>query len=93
MNLTRCAKGHYYDMDKFSMCPHCASANEGMGQTMRYTQPVNDSAFSGGTSLSSNATDDTVNYTDADTSLWKYHQSDSQVAGSSAERRKRQSEF
>ena len=34
MNLTRCAKGHYYDMDKFSMCPHCASANEGMGQTM-----------------------------------------------------------
>ena len=47
MNLTRCAKGHYYDMDKFSMCPHCASANEGMGQTMRYTQPVNDSAFSG----------------------------------------------
>ena len=37
MNLTRCAKGHYYDMDKFSMCPHCASANEGMGQTMRYT--------------------------------------------------------
>ena len=69
MNLTRCAKGHYYDMDKFSMCPHCASANEGMGQTMRYTQPVNDSAFSGGTSLSSNATDDTVNYTDADTSF------------------------
>ena len=52
MNLTRCAKGHYYDMDKFSMCPHCASANEGMGQTMRYTQPVNDSAFSGGTSVS-----------------------------------------
>ena len=25
--------------------------------------------------------------------LWKYHQSDSQVAGSSAERRRRQSEF
>lgn len=40
MNLTRCAKGHYYDMDKFSTCPHCSNVSEGMGETVRYTQPA-----------------------------------------------------
>lgn len=25
MNLTRCAQGHYYDGEKYSNCPHCAS--------------------------------------------------------------------
>ena len=25
MNLTRCEQGHYYDGEKYSSCPHCAS--------------------------------------------------------------------
>lgn len=27
MNLTRCARGHFYDADKDSACPHCAAGN------------------------------------------------------------------
>ena len=26
MNLIRCENGHYYDGDRCSVCPHCASA-------------------------------------------------------------------
>ena len=25
MNLTRCNKGHFYDIDRFSQCPHCST--------------------------------------------------------------------
>lgn len=27
MNLVKCSKGHFYDGDKFSECPHCKGAN------------------------------------------------------------------
>ncbi|MBE5954085.1 MAG: FHA domain-containing protein [Lachnospiraceae bacterium] len=38
MNLKRCEKGHFYDVDKFgSGCPHCAGgADEGMNATVRF---------------------------------------------------------
>lgn len=29
MNLTRCNHGHFYDMDKFSSCPHCKNSGAG----------------------------------------------------------------
>jgi hypothetical protein len=29
MNLTRCSNGHFYDIDKFSQCPHCAASGVG----------------------------------------------------------------
>lgn len=28
MNLVRCEKGHYYDGDKFSSCPHCQEGGD-----------------------------------------------------------------
>ena len=28
MNLCRCEKGHFYDKDKYSSCPHCSSGND-----------------------------------------------------------------
>jgi hypothetical protein len=35
MNLIRCKKGHFYDAEKFSECPHCsADAGNQQGQTM-----------------------------------------------------------
>lgn len=27
MNLCRCEKGHFYDKDKYSSCPHCSSSH------------------------------------------------------------------
>lgn len=26
MNLTRCKQGHFYDVDKYSQCPHCSAS-------------------------------------------------------------------
>ncbi|MBP3622256.1 MAG: FHA domain-containing protein [Lachnospiraceae bacterium] len=41
MNLKRCEKGHFYDVDKFGSCPHCqgggASADDDMKSTVRYS--------------------------------------------------------
>ena len=28
MNLTKCENGHYYDRDRFPVCPHCGMAPE-----------------------------------------------------------------
>lgn len=28
MKLTKCSRGHYYDMDKFGVCPECGSADD-----------------------------------------------------------------
>lgn len=28
MNLTRCENGHFYDVDKFAVCPHCQSQGD-----------------------------------------------------------------
>lgn len=38
MNLKRCDKGHFYDVDKYGAgCPHCAgSADDGMNATVRF---------------------------------------------------------
>ncbi len=38
MNLKRCEKGHFYDVDKYaSGCPHCAGGvDEGMNATVRF---------------------------------------------------------
>lgn len=27
MNLKRCSNGHFYDVDKYATCPHCAGAS------------------------------------------------------------------
>ena len=32
MNLTQCANGHYYDMDKFQSCPFCSGGSQGGGE-------------------------------------------------------------
>lgn len=34
MNLVRCEKGHFYDQDKFSSCPHCSSSEDDRSVTM-----------------------------------------------------------
>lgn len=31
MNLVRCNNGHFYDSDKFAVCPHCSGGNQAMG--------------------------------------------------------------
>ncbi len=39
MNLKRCDKGHFYDVDKYDSCPHCAEADmagDDMTATVRY---------------------------------------------------------
>lgn len=59
MNLTRCEKGHYYDMDKFTSCPHCSSSDEGMNETVRYSNPVN---WDKGTVFDAGAMSPTVPY-------------------------------
>ena len=42
MNLKRCENGHFYDGDKFQMCPHCAAVGGGEQQaTMPYTEADN----------------------------------------------------
>lgn len=33
MNLKRCENGHFYDMDKFQRCPHCAALGGDSGET------------------------------------------------------------
>lgn len=35
MNLKRCENGHFYDVDKFETCPHCAA----IGGDSKITQP------------------------------------------------------
>ena len=64
MNLTKCAKGHYYDMDKYSVCPHCAGVSENMGNTINYTQAAMNSPFAGGANYSNAGDTNTVNYPD-----------------------------
>ena len=39
MNLKRCSNGHFYDVDKYATCPHCAGASgvdESMASTVAY---------------------------------------------------------
>lgn len=33
MNLVKCSRGHYYDGDKFSDCPHCRKMDSGIADT------------------------------------------------------------
>ncbi|MGN0436256.1 MAG: FHA domain-containing protein [Wujia sp.] len=42
MNLKRCEKGHFYDVDKFATCPHCQGSefdDESMKNTVNYSAP------------------------------------------------------
>lgn len=34
MNLKRCEKGHFYDVDKFASCPHCAGGTGNADETV-----------------------------------------------------------
>ena len=34
MNLQKCSKGHYYDGDAYTSCPHCKSQNSADNQTV-----------------------------------------------------------
>lgn len=39
MNLKRCSNGHFYDVDKYATCPHCAGASgvdDSMASTVAY---------------------------------------------------------
>lgn len=40
MNLTKCEQGHFYDKDKFQVCPHCAA----LGGDSKETQPLRGAA-------------------------------------------------
>lgn len=33
MNLTKCSQGHFYDADKFNVCPHCTPDSEKIPKT------------------------------------------------------------
>ncbi|MCD8021082.1 MAG: FHA domain-containing protein [Clostridiales bacterium] len=58
MNLTRCSNGHFYDMDKFDSCPHCAS-----GSNESRTAPLNSpSAAQGGNFVGGNGQEVTEPY-------------------------------
>ena len=39
MRLARCEKGHYYDKDKFSTCPHCNDMQVAPSETVAYEDP------------------------------------------------------
>ena len=40
MNLTRCNQGHFYDADKYSVCPHCNNgASDAAEEVMQHTVP------------------------------------------------------
>jgi hypothetical protein len=39
MRLARCEKGHYYDKDKFSACPHCTGTQVAPSETVAYEDP------------------------------------------------------
>ncbi len=39
MRLARCEKGHYYDKDKFTTCPHCSGMQVAPGETVAYADP------------------------------------------------------
>lgn len=39
MRLARCEKGHYYDKDKFSACPHCNGMQVAPGETVAFEDP------------------------------------------------------
>ncbi len=42
MKLTRCANGHFYDGDRYKICPHCEEANMGAsGEDETVTAPIN----------------------------------------------------
>ncbi|MCR4717312.1 MAG: hypothetical protein K5656_09030 [Lachnospiraceae bacterium] len=39
MRLARCEKGHYYDKDKFTECPHCNGMQIAPGETVAFEDP------------------------------------------------------
>lgn len=39
MRLARCEKGHYYDKDKFSTCPHCNDMQIAPSETVAFEDP------------------------------------------------------
>lgn len=41
MNLKKCSRGHFYDADKYSVCPHCAEASGG-ADNVTIAMPVGD---------------------------------------------------
>lgn len=45
MNLKRCDKGHFYDVDKFATCPHCSGESENMEATVKYNEQEGVSRF------------------------------------------------
>lgn len=57
MNLTKCSKGHYYDADKYSSCPHCSKndmaeddVTVNMEQTGGISEPISHSVNPAGES-------------------------------------------
>ena len=40
MNLTQCANGHYYDMDKYSICPFCSGSGTGDRSASGYSPTI-----------------------------------------------------
>ena len=41
MNLCRCERGHFYDKEKYSSCPHCAGGSASDDKlTLAFTEQV-----------------------------------------------------
>lgn len=39
MRLARCERGHFYDKDKFTSCPHCTGMQVAPSETVAYEDP------------------------------------------------------
>lgn len=64
MNLVKCSNGHFYDGEKYSVCPHCAGGDQddvhtvpmGGGHEKDVTLPINPVTESGATGSSQSKT-------------------------------------
>ena len=53
MKLTQCAKGHFYDMEKFAECPYCNGAQNTADRSNenRMTEPLTNQGYMGGSDM------------------------------------------
>lgn len=65
MNLIKCNNNHYYDADKFPVCPYCSDMQSGFSQTM----PANEQSDIGPTQPETEVTTTTTQNTEPPTVL------------------------
>lgn len=53
MKLTQCAKGHFYDMEKFADCPYCNGMQNAVDRSNenRMTEPLANQGYMGGSGM------------------------------------------